>query len=102
VAASVPVQLFDMGFAADAVAALQVPADVLNRVCEAMALVADAVGIVTGAQLLRIVIDEGVAATTAVALRRGLNIAAAVPPRTPAPIPMSVRGRRGVVCSMWW
>jgi hypothetical protein len=70
-----------MSVAADAVAALHVPADVLNRVCEAMTAVADEAGNVTGAQLLRIVVDEGVAAVAAMDLRRKLGIAAAVPPR---------------------
>jgi hypothetical protein len=70
-----------MGDAADAVAAQQVPADVLNRVCEAMTLVVDDGGKVTGAQLLRIVVDEGVAAVVAVAIRRKLGITAPVPPR---------------------
>jgi hypothetical protein len=75
------VQLIDMGDAADAVAAQQVAADVLNRVCEAMTLVADDDGKVTGAQLLRIVVDEGVAAVAAVAIRRRLGITSPVPPR---------------------
>jgi hypothetical protein len=74
-------QLFDMNDASDAVAALQVPADVLNRVCEAIADVADELGNVTGAQLLRIVVDEGVEASLAMALRRKLSIAAPVPHR---------------------
>jgi hypothetical protein len=74
-------QLFDMNDASDAVAALQVPADVLNRVCEAIADVADELGNVTGAQLLRIVVDEGVEASLAMALRRKLSIAAPVPRR---------------------
>jgi hypothetical protein len=74
-------QLFDMNDASDAVAALQVPADVLNRVCGAIADVADELGNVTGAQLLRIVVDEGVEASLAMALRRKLNIAAPVPRR---------------------
>jgi hypothetical protein len=71
----------DMGDAADAVAAQQVPADILNRVCEAMTLVVDDGGKVTGAQLLRIVVDEGVEAVSAVAVRRKLGITAPVPPR---------------------
>jgi hypothetical protein len=74
-------QLFDMNDASDAVAVLQVPADVLNRVCEAIADVADELGNVTGAQLLRIVVDEGVEASLAMALRRKLSIAAPVPRR---------------------
>ncbi len=77
----VPVQLIDMGDAADAVAALHVPTDVLERMCEAMTAVADGVGNVTGAQLLRIAVDEGMGAVAAVALRRKLSIVAAVPPR---------------------
>jgi hypothetical protein len=74
-------QLIDMSDASDAVAALQVPADVLNRVCDAMADVADDLGNVTGAQLLRIVVDEGVESSLAMALRRKLNITAPVPRR---------------------
>ncbi len=77
-----------MGDAADAVAAQQVPADVLNRVCDAMALVADDDGKVTGAQLLRIVVDEGITGVAALAIRRKLGITA--PPR-------GVRGRAAVM-----
>jgi hypothetical protein len=73
------VQLIDIGDAVDAVAAQQVPADVLNRVFEAMTAVADDDGKVTGAQLMRIVVDEGVGAVAAVAIRRKLGITA--PPR---------------------
>ncbi len=72
-------QLIDIGDAVDAVAAQQVPADVLNRVFEAMTAVADDDGKVTGAQLMRIVVDEGVGAVAAVAIRRKLGITA--PPR---------------------
>jgi hypothetical protein len=50
-------------------------------VFEAMTAVADDDGKVTGAQLMCIVVDEGVGAVTAVAIRRKLNIAAPVPPR---------------------
>ncbi len=75
-------QLFDMSDASDAVAALQIPADILNRVCDAIAHVADELGNVTGAQLLRIVVDEGVESSAAMALRRKLGIAAPVPRRT--------------------
>ncbi len=82
------VQLIDIGDAADAVAAQQVPADVLNRVYQAMALVADDDGKVTGVQLMRIVVDEGVAVAAALAIRRTLGITA--PPR-------GVRGLGGVV-----
>jgi hypothetical protein len=73
------VQLIDMGDAADAVAAQQAAADVLDRVCDAMALVADDDGKVTGAQLLRIVVDEGITGVAALAIRRKLGISA--PPR---------------------
>jgi hypothetical protein len=82
------VQLIDIGDAADAVTAQQVPADVLNRVYQAMALVADDDGKVTGVQLMRIVVDEGVAVAAALAIRRTLGITA--PPR-------GVRGLGGVV-----
>jgi hypothetical protein len=84
------VQLIDMSDAADAVAALQVPADVLSRVCEAMTLVADDDAKVTGAQLLRIAVDEDMGAVAAMALRRRLSIAAPVPARR-------VRGRGAVM-----
>jgi hypothetical protein len=47
-----------------------------------MTLVADESGNVTGAQLLRIVVDEGVESSLAMALRRKLRITAPVPPRT--------------------
>ncbi len=79
-----PAQLFDMSDASEVLAALEIPADARNRVCEAMAGVADESGNVrvTGAQLLRIVVDEGVAAVAATALRRKLRITAPVPPRT--------------------
>jgi hypothetical protein len=73
------VQLIDIGDAADAVAAQEVPADVLNRVYQAMALVADDDGKVTGVQLMCIVVDEGVAVAAALAIRRTLGITA--PPR---------------------
>jgi hypothetical protein len=73
------VQLIDIGDAADAVEAQQVPVDALNRVCAAMTLVADDDGKVTGAQLLRIVVDEGVTPVAALAIRRRLGITA--PPR---------------------
>jgi hypothetical protein len=74
-------QLIDMSVATNAVAALQVPSDVLNRVCEAMADVADELGNVTGPQLLRIVVDEGLEASLAMALRQKLSITAPVPRR---------------------
>jgi hypothetical protein len=70
-----------MSDAAAAMVSLQVPTDVANRVCDAMAGVAAADGSVTGAQLLRIVVDEGVSGLTAMELRRRLRITAAVPPR---------------------
>jgi hypothetical protein len=44
-----------------------------------MALVADDDGKVTGAQLLRIVVDEGITGVAALAIRRRLGITA--PPR---------------------
>jgi hypothetical protein len=72
-------QLIDIGDAVDAVAAQQVPADVLNRVFEAMTAVADDDGKVTGTQVMRIVVDEGVGAVAAVAIRRKLGIT--TPPR---------------------
>jgi hypothetical protein len=74
-------QWIDMSDAAAAMVSLQVPTDVANRVCDAMAGVAAADGSVTGAQLLRIVVDEGVPGLTAMELRRRLRITAAVPPR---------------------
>jgi hypothetical protein len=76
------VQRIDMSDAADAVAALGVPADVLSRVCEAMTLVADGDAKVAGAQLLRIAVDEDVGAVAAMALRRKVSIAAPVPARS--------------------
>jgi serine/threonine-protein kinase len=79
---AVTAQLFDMSDASEELAALEVPADVRNRVCEAMADVADESGNVTGAQLLRIVVDAGVAAVAATSLRRKLRVTAPVPPRT--------------------
>jgi hypothetical protein len=86
VAAAVPAraataQLIDMSVAARAVAGLHVAADVVDRVCDAMTAVADEDGNVTGAQLLRIAVDEGVVGLAAMDLRRQLGITAAVPPR---------------------
>jgi hypothetical protein len=75
------VQLIDMSVAARAVAGLQVAADVVDRMCDAMTAVADEDGNVTGAQLLRIAVDEGVVGLAAMDLRRQLGITAAVPPR---------------------
>jgi hypothetical protein len=75
------VQRIDMSVACEAVTALQVSAAVLNGVCEGMAVVAEDDGTVTGAQLLRIVVDEGVAPAAAMELRRKLGITAPVPPR---------------------
>jgi hypothetical protein len=80
------VQLIDMSIAAMAVAGLHVAGrplspHVVDRVCDAMTAVADEHGNVTGAQLLRIAVDEGIAGLAAMDLRRQLGIAAAVPPR---------------------
>jgi hypothetical protein len=73
--------LIGIGDAVDAVAALQAPADVLSRVCEAVTAGVDDDGNVTGAQLLRIVWDEGVAIAAA-PQQQPLDIAAAAPPCT--------------------
>jgi hypothetical protein len=69
-----------IGDAVDAVAALQAP-DVLSRVCEAVTAGVDDDGNVTGAQLSRIVWDEGVAIAAA-PQQQPLDIAAAAPPCT--------------------
>jgi hypothetical protein len=72
-----------MSVAARAVAGLHgVDVDAVNRVCDAMTAVADEDGNITGAQLLRIVVDEGIVGLAAMDLRRQLGIVAAVPPRT--------------------
>jgi hypothetical protein len=78
-------QTIDMSIAAEAMVSLQIPTDVANRVCDAMTAVADERGRVGGGQLLRIVVDEGVAGLAAMELRRRLGITAAVPPRRVRP-----------------
>jgi hypothetical protein len=62
-----------------------------DRVCDAMVLVADAHGMLPGAQLLQMVVDEGVRPAVAMRLRQRLGITAGVPPRR-------VRCVGGLVC----
>jgi hypothetical protein len=71
-----------MSEALEAMEELHVASDVSERVCVAMAVAAaaSASGDVTGAQFLRMVVDEGVKTTVAAKLRRRLRTTAAVPP----------------------
>ncbi len=79
--ASQPVDIVDMSQAQAAMEALQIAADVQDRVCDEMILAAAEVGHVTGSQFLQIVIDEGIRSTLAMKLREKLRITSVVPPR---------------------
>jgi hypothetical protein len=70
-----------MSAALAAMEALQITADVSDRVCEEMVAAAAEVGHVTGARFLQIVVDEGTKAALAMKLRERLRITSVVPPR---------------------
>ncbi len=70
-----------MSQAQAAMEALQITADVQDRVCDGMILAAAEVGHVTGVQFLQIVVDEGIRSTLAMKLREKLRITSVVPPR---------------------
>ncbi len=76
------VDVVDMSQALAAMEALQITADVQDRVCDEMILAAAEVGHVTGIQFLQIVVDEGIRPALAVKLREKLHITSVVPPRT--------------------
>ncbi len=61
--------------------ALQIAADVLDRVCDEMVDAAAEVGHITGARFLQIVVDEGIKPALAMKLRRKLRISSVVPRR---------------------
>jgi hypothetical protein len=80
-AASLPVDAVDMSEALAAMEALQITADVADRVCDEMIVAVAEVGHVTGVQFLQIVVDEGIRPALAVKLREKLRITSVVPPR---------------------
>jgi hypothetical protein len=75
------VDVVDMSEALAAMEALQIAADVQDRVCDGMILAVAEVGHVTGVQFLQIVVDEGIRPVLAVKLREKLHITSVVPPR---------------------
>jgi hypothetical protein len=78
---AVPLQLIDMSVAESTMGELGIEKEASDRVCDAMVLVADAHGMLPGAQLLQMVVDEGVRPAIAMRLRQRLGITAGVPPR---------------------
>jgi hypothetical protein len=80
-AAAQPADVVDMSAALAAMEALQIAADVSDRVCEEMVASAAEVGHVTGARFLQIVVDEGTKAALAMKLRERLRITSVVPRR---------------------
>jgi hypothetical protein len=80
-AGAVPLQLIDMSVAESTMGELGIEKEASDRVCDAMVLAADAHGLLPGAQLLQMVVDEGVRPAIAMRLRQRLGITAGVPPR---------------------
>jgi hypothetical protein len=70
-----------MSVAESTMGELGIEKEASDRVCDAMVLVADAHGMLPGAQLLQMVVDEGVRPAIAMRLRQRLGITAGVPPR---------------------